>query len=557
MHQAVVFTFGGLVLWSQESNDLAGVPKNFLNEIVRALIEDTSVPDIKGYTAAVEQNMSLGLTAAVVYHKLSPPKGPQEIAADLCKLISSLAGEQIRANKVAGRPIAEHLSLERFSALATHRLSEQESLQIGHIQTFRVKEDEPISSSDAVADPALTSANVKTLKGEKAKRKQKKRMRRWDEASDGEEGSLDYSEAADPDAAVTNSPDQISLNNYGRHVKEGYVLNDLGAEMNKILGKSEKGSSDRNEPSTLLSLWRGLAGGKILDDASLDKALQSMQDHLVNKNVAKEVAEHICSRVHKDIIGTKTRSWQSVQATVRASVQKTLQQILTPNTSVNLLTDIQQRGAKKPYVISVVGVNGVGKSTSLSKIAFWLLQNNKRVLIAACDTFRSGAVEQLRIHVQRLKKMTEQMNEGEIELFEQGYGKDAAVTAQRSVEHGRKLGYDVVLIDTAGRRHNDERLMSSLEKFVKLANPDKIIMVGEALVGTDSVQQARNFNAAMGRRGIDFFLISKCDTVGNLLGTLVNMTYSTKVPVLFVGVGQNYTDLRTLSVDWAVKMLLS
>ena len=89
----------------------------------------------------------------------------------------------------------------------------------------------------------------------------------------------------------------------------------------------------------------------------------------------------------------------------------------------------------------------------------------------------------------------------------EGYGKDAAVIAQKAIEYGQRHQFDIVLIDTAGRRHNDERLMSSLEKFGKLANPDKIVMVGEALVGTDSVQQAKNFNASFGpNRNLDFFL---------------------------------------------------
>ena len=180
------------------------------------------------------------------------------------------------------------------------------------------------------------------------------------------------------------------------------------------------------------------------------------------------------------------------------------------------------------------------------------------MLIAACDTFRSGAVEQLKVHVRRLQELTERLGSGEVQIFDEGYGKDAAVIAQKAIEYGQRHQFDIVLIDTAGRRHNDERLMSSLEKFGKLANPDKIVMVGEALVGTDSVQQAKNFNASFGpNRNLDFFLISKCDTVGDMIGSMVNMTYSTGIPVLFVGIGQTYTDLRTLSVDWAVNLLMS
>ncbi|EHL00795.1 putative Signal recognition particle receptor subunit alpha [Glarea lozoyensis 74030] len=137
-----------------------------------------------------------------------------------------------------------------------------------------------------------------------------------------------------------------------------------------------------------------------------------------------------------------------------------------------------------------------------------------------CDTFRSGAVEQLAVHVRNLKELSAREG-GEVELYQKGYGKDAANVAKDSVAFAASEGFDVVLIDTAGRRHNDTRLMSSLEKFAKFANPDKILMVGEALVGTDSVAQARNFNTSFGAgRSLDGFIISKCDTVGDMVGTL-------------------------------------
>lgn len=248
-------------------------------------------------------------------------------------------------------------------------------------------------------------------------------------------------------------------------------------------------------------------------------------------------------------------------------MESSLRKILTPTTSLDLLRSITTITApsalnplaapRRPYVISIVGVNGVGKSTNLSKLAFFLLQNDFKVLIAACDTFRSGAVEQLRVHARNLKELAAREGRGSIELFEKGYGKDAANIAKDAVTHAAAQDFDVVLIDTAGRRHNDARLMSSLEKFAQFANPDKILMVGEALVGSDSVAQARNFNAAFGgKRGLDGFIISKCDTVGDMVGSLVSMVHATGIPVVFLGVGQHYGDLRTLNVGWAVGLLM-
>ena len=167
-------------------------------------------------------------------------------------------------------------------------------------------------------------------------------------------------------------------------------------------------------------------------------------------------------------------------------MEVSLTKMLTPTSSLDLLREIDSITSPpvtslrkaRPYVMSIVGVNGVGKSTNLSKICFFLLQNKYKVLIAAGDTFRSGAVEQLAVHVRNLKELT-QREGGKVELYQKGYGKDAAAVAKDAVAFAAQEGFDVVLIDTAGRRHNDQRLMSSLEKFAKFAQPDKILMVGE------------------------------------------------------------------------------
>ncbi|PBP28297.1 SRP54-type protein [Diplocarpon rosae] len=316
--------------------------------------------------------------------------------------------------------------------------------------------------------------------------------------------------------------------------------------------------------SAIGGLFRNVVGGKTLTKEDLDKAMKGMEDHLLRKNVAREAAIRLCEGVERELIGVKTGNFESVQAKILTAMESSLRKILTPTSSLDLLREIDAVTApsalalqkRRPYVMSIVGVNGVGKSTNLSKICFFLLQNKYKVLVVACDTFRSGAVEQLAVHVRNLKELTSREG-GEVELYQKGYGKDAANVAKDAVTFAGQEGFDVVLIDTAGRRHNDQRLMSSLEKFAKFAQPDKILMVGEALVGTDSVAQARNFNAAFGSgRSLDGFIISKCDTVGDMVGTLVSMVHATNVPVLFVGVGQHYSDLRNLSVKWAVEKLL-
>ena len=151
-----------------------------------------------------------------------------------------------------------------------------------------------------------------------------------------------------------------------------------------------------------------------------------MQMHLQSKNVANDVASLICEGVEKRLIGERMGSFGSVKAEVRASLEESITRILTPSTSTDILLEIASRKQRRqeilakqpsqamahqdlpelnPYSIGFVGVNGVGKSTNLAKVCFWLLQNQYRVLIAACDTFRSGAVEQLRTHVRNLGEL--------------------------------------------------------------------------------------------------------------------------------------------------------
>ncbi|RPB07678.1 P-loop containing nucleoside triphosphate hydrolase protein [Morchella conica CCBAS932] len=398
-----------------------------------------------------------------------------------------------------------------------------------------------------------------------------KKLRKWDADgnADEEDGAvLDYSApgvSTDEDTDHgSRKMDYIEQKEWGTKTSKGeFVLKDLDMEVNQILKEAEEKDRASNTASSgygAFGFFRNIVGGKTLTKADLEKAMTAMQEHLSKKNVAREAAVQVTESVEKSLIGQKTGSFQSIEATVKAAVEASLRKILTPTNSLDLLREIQTKrsgSSKRPYVISIVGVNGVGKSTNLSKICFFLLQNKFKVLIAACDTFRSGAVEQLRVHARNLKELSEREG-GVVELYEKGYGKDAANIAKDAVAFGEAEGFDVVLIDTAGRRHNDQRLMSSLEKFAKFAEPDKILMVGEALVGTDSVQQARNFNAAFGNaRTLDGFIISKCDTVGDMIGTLISMVFATGIPVVFLGTGQNYQDLRTLNIAWAVKLLMS
>lgn len=407
-----------------------------------------------------------------------------------------------------------------------------------------------------------------------------KMMRKWDAeglADEEDRTNLDYSTndvATNGEESLRSpQPAAVAQGTWGSKTSNGRFIKDLDDEVSGILQNSDAQKASWSPSSTLVasrlgtisSYFRNIIGGKTLTKQDLEKPLKAMEDHLIRKNVARDAAVRLCAGVETEMLGKTTGSFESIERALRPAMESSLRRILTPTSSMDLLQEIQsvtsltaKTSSPRPYVISVVGVNGVGKSTNLAKICYFLLQNDYRVLIAACDTFRSGAVEQLNQHVRNLKELSARENSGEVDLYQKGYGKDAANVAKDAVAYAASHNFSVVLIDTAGRRHNDARLMSSLEKFANFARPDKILMVGEALVGTDSVMQARNFNAAFGPgRNLDGFIISKCDTVGDMIGTLVSMVHATGIPVLFLGVGQHYGDLRNLSVPWAVNLLMS
>jgi signal recognition particle receptor subunit alpha len=178
-----------------------------------------------------------------------------------------------------------------------------------------------------------------------------------------------------------------------------------------------------------------------------------------------------------------------------------LTNILSPKRRVDILRDaLGAKAKKKPYVITFCGVNGVGKSTNLAKICYWLLSNGLGVCIAACDTFRAGAVEQLRTHQRKLNAAQEASgNDARIVLYEVGYGKDPAGIARDAIAFAAKEGHDVVLVDTAGRMQDNTPLMAALAKLVSVNNPDLVLFVGEALVGNEAVDQLSKFNQALVR----------------------------------------------------------
>ncbi|KAM3316758.1 hypothetical protein ACQJBY_034727 [Aegilops geniculata] len=376
-----------------------------------------------------------------------------------------------------------------------------------------------------------------------------KQMRVWDDKPPKNE-KLDFTDPADErgeeviEKVLTNQGDSMMD-------KDEDLSSDSEDEEDE---EEENAGAGQKKKGWFSSMFKSIAGNNVLEKSDLQPALKALKDRLMTKNVAEEIAEKLCESVAASLEGKKLGSFTRISSTVQTAMEEALLRILTPRRSIDILRDVQaakERG--KPYVVVFVGVNGVGKSTNLAKVAYWLLQHNLSVMMAACDTFRSGAVEQLRTHARRLQ----------IPIFEKGYEKDPAVVAKEAIQEATRNKSDVVLVDTAGRMQDNEPLMRALSKLINLNKPDLVLFVGEALVGNDAVDQLNKFNQKLAdlstvptARLIDGILLTKFDTIDDKVGAALSMVYISGSPVMFVGCGQSYTDLKKLNVKSIVKTLL-
>ncbi|XP_077105573.1 signal recognition particle receptor subunit alpha [Ranitomeya variabilis] len=342
---------------------------------------------------------------------------------------------------------------------------------------------------------------------------------------------------------------------------------DVPTVQTKSLPSVNGSSAKKSSFGGMFGMLKGLVGAKSLTMDDMEPVLEKMKDHLIAKNVAADIAVQLCESVAKRLEGKVMGTFSTVTSAVKQALQESLVQILQPKRRVDVLRDVMEsQRARRPYVITFCGVNGVGKSTNLAKISFWLIENGYNVLIAACDTFRAGAVEQLRTHTKRLNSLhpPEKHNgRSMVQLYEKGYGKDAAGIAMEAIAYARNQGYDVVLVDTAGRMQDNAPLMTALAKLIAVNMPDLVLFVGEALVGNEAVDQLVKFNKALADhslsekpRLIDGIVLTKFDTIDDKVGAAISMTYITGQPIVFVGTGQTYCDLRSLNVKAVVGALM-
>ncbi len=290
-----------------------------------------------------------------------------------------------------------------------------------------------------------------------------------------------------------------------------------------------------------------------LSEKDLRGILRKLEIQLISNDVAVEVARSITMAVKRELLGSRVKRFTNISNLVREVLETKIKQILVTDKKIDLMKlakirrnnnmkAIKNNGEWRPLVILFLGPNGSGKTTTIAKIAWLSKKNNLYPVLVASDTFRAGAIEQLEKHAKNLG----------IPIVKRPYRSDPASVAYDAIMHAKARKRDMVLIDTAGRLGTNIDLMEEMKKIARVAKPDLKILVADALAGNDLVVQAREFDKYV---GVDGNILTKVDADVKG-GAALTITYITNAPILYIGIGQRYSDLISFDVDWFIKKIL-
>jgi fused signal recognition particle receptor len=275
--------------------------------------------------------------------------------------------------------------------------------------------------------------------------------------------------------------------------------------------------------------------GRRLKESVLDGLLHDLELNLMSADVALPVAEALSKKVRSELVGKRVDKSFKIDEAVKLALKVAVKNVLAENKFS--LSD-RMKAKPPPFVMMFVGINGGGKTTAIAKLAHRLQKHGLTCVLAAGDTFRAGAIEQLTLHSEKLG----------CKIIKHQEGSDPAAVAYDAIEHARARKKDVVLIDTAGRMQTNTNLMDEMKKIRRVAKPDLVFFVGDALAGSDAVEQAKRFNDAV---GIDAVILTKIDADAKG-GAALSITKTIGKPIAYVSIGQEYDEFRKFDADWMV-----
>ena len=323
-----------------------------------------------------------------------------------------------------------------------------------------------------------------------------------------------------------------------------------GRDLVKVKSKPKgSGGKSKIKLETGTSIEFDLGGGvvekggrAIKAGKELDTLLEELEWALLEADMSSKAVTEVLEILKNQLLNSRLRKGAELSKVVEASLKRALTSLLKAD-YWDFLATVKRlvKSGDKPVIIMLVGVNGTGKTTTTAKIAHLLTEENLTVVAAAADTFRAGAIDQLKAHMDKLS----------IKCISGQRGGDSAAISRDAIEHAKARDVDVVLVDTAGRMQNKSNLMQELNKVHRVTQPHLVLFVGDALAGNDAVEQAVEFQQIL---KFDGAVLAKMDTDAKG-GAGLSIAHATGRPIVLVGVGQNYTDLMQFEPEWLLEQL--
>jgi len=284
-------------------------------------------------------------------------------------------------------------------------------------------------------------------------------------------------------------------------------------------------------------------GGRVIKTGPVfDELLEELELMMLEADMGSRAMEAVLAALRNELLGSRLRKGADLTKVIEASLKRALRSLLAAGYwDFNATVDGMIEAGDTPVIVMMVGVNGTGKTTTTAKIAHRLKNEDRTVVLAAADTFRAGAIDQLETHAERIG----------VRCVSSERGGDSAAIARDAVESAKARGADVVIVDTAGRMTNKVNLMNELQKVHRVAQPHLVLFVGDALAGNDAVEQAVEFQRML---KFDGAVLCKLDTDAKG-GAALSIAHATGRPIVLAGVGQNYDDLQQFDPDWLLQMM--
>lgn len=267
--------------------------------------------------------------------------------------------------------------------------------------------------------------------------------------------------------------------------------------------------------------------------------LETLELELLESDVELSVAESIREELMEKLVGAKIKK-DELHPFVSSKIRETLIGIITNESAFDIVEKVNS--LEKPVKIMFLGINGAGKTTTIAKVAKLLMNNEKKVVFAAADTFRAAAIEQMDVHANRLG----------VKMIKRDYGDDPTSVAYDAMNYAKAKGIDAVLIDTAGRQDTNISLINEVKKMNRVIKPEITVYIGESIAGNAIIEQIDTFNKEI---GIDGVILTKldCDPKG---GTMLSINKTTNIPIIYVGIGQSYEDLEAFDPERIVDRII-